>query len=195
VDSTCSLTELSGTQFLVRAGSETRRNLLSQIQTIPATPEKIQEEDAAIEGAVTRQVRYVDKFQAREALQKNFESPLWEVIASRCLACANCTMVCPTCFCTTIEDFSDLSGNYAERLRCWDSCFTLNFSYIHGGSVRASARARYRQWLTHKFASWIDQYGMLGCVGCGRCITWCPVGIDLTKEIRRFQEVEDHGIS
>ena len=85
-------------------------------------------------------------------------------------------MVCPTCFCTTVEDHSDLSGTSAERVRKWDSCFTMDFSYIHGGSVRKTPRSRYRQWMTHKLATWIDQFGTSGCVGCGRCITWCPVG-------------------
>jgi sulfhydrogenase subunit beta (sulfur reductase) len=90
-------------------------------------------------------------------------------------------MVCPTCFCSTVDDTTDLTGTMAERVRRWDSCFTLDFSYIHGGSVRQSTRARYRQWMTHKLASWFDQFGSLGCVGCGRCITWCPVGIDITE--------------
>ncbi len=97
-------------------------------------------------------------------------------------------MVCPTCFCTTVEDVSDVTGTHAERWRKWDSCFTQNFSYIHGGSVRSSAKSRYRQWMTHKLASWIDQFGSSGCVGCGRCITWCPVGIDITEEVRAIRE-------
>ncbi|MCB0035544.1 MAG: 4Fe-4S dicluster domain-containing protein, partial [Anaerolineales bacterium] len=98
------------------------------------------------------------------------------------------TMVCPTCFCTTVEDVTDLSGQNAERVRLWDSCFTNDFSYIHGGSIRPNTRSRYRQWLTHKLATWQDQFGTLGCVGCGRCITWCPVGIDLTAEAALLQE-------
>jgi ferredoxin len=92
-------------------------------------------------------------------------------------------MACPTCFCSNVEDVSDLDGQTAERWRRWDSCFTMGHSYVHGGSVRVSTKARYRQWLTHKLASWIDQFGTSGCVGCGRCITWCPVGIDITAEV------------
>ncbi len=97
-------------------------------------------------------------------------------------------MVCPTCFCTTVEDVSDVTGTHAERWRKWDSCFTEDFSYIHGGSVRRSAKSRYRQWMTHKLASWIDQFGSSGCVGCGRCIAWCPVGIDITEEVRAIRD-------
>jgi ferredoxin len=92
-------------------------------------------------------------------------------------------MVCPTCFCTTVQEVSDLDGQGAARERIWDSCFNTDFSYIHGGAIRSSVKARYRQWLTHKLAAWIDQFGTSGCVGCGRCITWCPVGIDLTAEV------------
>jgi ferredoxin len=92
-------------------------------------------------------------------------------------------MVCPTCFCTTVEDTTSLDGAGTERVRHWDSCFTMDFSYLHGGSVRASPRSRYRQWMTHKLSTWWDQFGTSGCVGCGRCITWCPVGIDITEEV------------
>jgi ferredoxin len=123
----------------------------------------------------------------QELLQGNAEPPRWAAVASRCLACANCTLVCPTCFCSTVEDTTDLSGGSAERTRRWDSCFTLDFSRMHGGSVRSSTSSRYRQWLTHKLASWFDQFGTSGCVGCGRCITWCPVGIDITEEVRAIR--------
>jgi Fe-S-cluster-containing hydrogenase component 2 len=126
--------------------------------------------------------RHLDTEGLRELLVDNSEHPRWDDVAKRCLSCANCTMVCPTCFCTTVEDITDLTGQTAERWRKWDSCFTLGFSYIHGGSVRVSTKSRYRQWMTHKLAAWIDQFGTSGCVGCGRCITWCPVGIDITEE-------------
>jgi ferredoxin len=96
-------------------------------------------------------------------------------------------MVCPTCFCFSVEDVSGLTseagGGEAERHRSWDSCFTLDHSYLHGGPVRVSGRSRYRQWMTHKLGTWIDQFGTSGCVGCGRCITWCPAGIDITEEV------------
>ena len=102
--------------------------------------------------------------------------------ADRCLTCGNCTLVCPTCFCTSVEETTDLLGVESARTRRWDSCFTLDFSYVHGGSVRTRPLSRYRQWMTHKLATWYDQFGSSGCVGCGRCITWCPVGIDITEE-------------
>jgi Fe-S-cluster-containing hydrogenase component 2 len=119
----------------------------------------------------------------KELLYNNHDHAIWSEIATRCLACANCTMVCPTCFCSNMEDTTDLTGDHAERWRRWDSCFSLDYSKVAGGSFRTSTKARYRQWMTHKLASWIDQFGTSGCVGCGRCISWCPVGIDITKEV------------
>jgi len=190
------LTELAVSgphHFIVRSGSHRGGSVLAELPTTPATPEALREEEEAIAAASRQQVRSIDTSGIKELLYRNFDSPRWETAAARCLTCANCTLVCPTCFCTTVEDTSDLTGDHAERWRRWDSCFTLSFSYIHGGSVRASAKARYRQWMTHKLASWIDQFGTSGCVGCGRCITWCPVGIDLTESVRTIREGDGNG--
>jgi ferredoxin len=119
----------------------------------------------------------------KDKLLNQLENPHWEDIASRCLGCTNCTLVCPTCFCHSVEEVADLTQDRIVRERQWDSCFNLAFSHSGGGSVRNDIRSRYRQWMTHKLAYWIDQFGSSGCVGCGRCITWCPVGIDLTAEV------------
>ena len=125
----------------------------------------------------------------RNLLIQSRESPQWDEVASRCLTCGNCTMVCPTCFCTSTEDVSDLTGEHAERWRHWASCFEFDFTYVHGGgSVRQSGASRYRHWLTHKLGTWHDQFGMSGCVGCGRCIAWCPTGIDITEEMNKMAE-------
>jgi sulfhydrogenase subunit beta (sulfur reductase) len=124
----------------------------------------------------------------KELLYVNAEHIHWEDVASRCMTCGNCTMVCPTCFCASVEDVTDLTGDSAERWRRWDTCFSMDYSYIYGGSVRASAKSRYRQWMMHKLANWVDQFGTMGCVGCGRCITWCPVGIDITQEAAAIRQ-------
>ena len=119
------------------------------------------------------------------------DHPRWDEVANRCLACTNCTMVCPTCFCHAVEEKPDLTQERSEHTRVWDSCFTADHGYIHGKNFRPTIKDRYRMWLTHKMASWIDQFGMSGCVGCGRCITWCPVGIDLTEELHVLLSKEE----
>ena len=138
--------------------------------------------------------RALDTTGLRDLLFANLEHPRWDDVADRCLSCGNCTMVCPTCFCSAVEDTTDLAGERGRRARgVWDSCFTLEHSYLHGGSVRRARAARYRQWMTHKLASWIDQFGTSGCVGCGRCITWCPVAIDITEEVAAIRGAAGRG--
>jgi formate hydrogenlyase subunit 6/NADH:ubiquinone oxidoreductase subunit I len=173
--------------FLVEVSSEKGLEVLNSIRHRKATEEESETAQKIVSSAAARMGRQIDTDGIKELLYENFDSPRWDDVAKRCLTCANCTMVCPTCFCTTIEDVTDLKGENAERWRKWDSCFTIDFSYIHGGSIRPSAKSRYRQWITHKLASWQDQFGTSGCVGCGRCITWCPVGIDITEEARALR--------
>ena len=185
------LTELFGAKghrFLVESGSDRGAEVLAELEVSPGSGEDMQQMESGVREAAKQQTRRIDTNGIKELLYQSFEHPRWDNVAHRCLACANCTMVCPTCFCTTVEDTSDVAGDQAERWRRWDSCFTLSFSYIHGGSIRTSAKARYRQWMTHKLASWIDQFGTSGCVGCGRCITWCPAGIDITEEASAIRE-------
>ena len=134
--------------------------------------------------------RSLDAANLYQLLMDNLEHGRWDEVAQRCLACANCTMVCPTCFCVSVEEVSDLTGENIERQRVWDSCFTAQHSFMSSGSVRKSIGSRYRQWLTHKLATWHDQFDTSGCVGCGRCITWCPVGIDLTEEVAAIRGAE-----
>jgi sulfhydrogenase subunit beta (sulfur reductase) len=184
------LTELlEGPQvFVLEIGSAAGAEIARSLPQRAATAAEIEAADRVVARTRGEMGRHIATDGLKEALQNNPEHPLWDEVADRCLACANCTMVCPTCFCTTVDDTTDLTGTVAERTRRWDSCFTLDFSYIHGGSVRQSTRARYRQWVTHKLAHWFDQFGSSGCVGCGRCITWCPVGIDITEVASGIRE-------
>jgi ferredoxin len=179
------LTELlrGSHEFLVEVGSQAGAEMLARVLHRAAAPGDIADAAAVVANTAASMGRQLDTAGIKELLQANAEHPRWDDVAERCLSCANCTMVCPTCFCTTVEDHSDLAGAVAERTRKWDSCFTLDFSYLHGGSVRTQTRSRYRQWMTHKLSNWFDQFGTSGCVGCGRCITWCPVGIDITAEV------------
>jgi ferredoxin len=168
--------------YLVEVGSERGAEVLADVPTAPAGDAETAEADRRLRGAADRMGRTLEVRGLAEALLAAPDHPRWDAVAERCLACGNCTLACPTCFCTTVEDTTDLTGAFAERTRLWDSCFTLDLSYIHGGPVRPSMRARYRQWATHKLATWEAQFGTAGCVGCGRCITWCPAAIDLTEE-------------
>lgn len=174
--------------FIVEVGTDRGEKIVETLTRRPAEDAEVEKADHLIRAAAQLTGRSLEPDNTREILYQNTEHPRWDVVAARCLSCANCTMVCPTCFCATVEDTTDLAGSEAHRIRKWDSCFTLDFSYIHGGSVRPSSRARYRHWITHKLASWVDQFGTIGCVGCGRCITWCPVGIDITEEFRVIRE-------
>jgi Fe-S-cluster-containing hydrogenase component 2 len=176
-------------RFLVETASAAGREVLAEIGPRPAAEEDLQAAGRLHARALAGLERSLDTHGIKELLYQRTEHPRWKEVAARCLACANCTMVCPTCFCTTVDETCDLDLQTADRWKRWDSCFTLGFSYIHGGCVRASPAARYRQWLTHKLAFWQDQFGMLGCVGCGRCIAWCPVGIDITEETRALRTV------
>jgi sulfhydrogenase subunit beta (sulfur reductase) len=171
-------------RFVVEVGSRRGEKLAGLVGAKNAARDDLAAAEQALHKSALSMGRKLDTEQLKERLLAAFDNPYWNEIAERCLTCGNCTMVCPTCFCVNIEDATDLTNSVATRERRWDSCFTVNFAYIHGGSTRASAYARYRQWLMHKLAYWPDQFGMLGCVGCGRCITWCPVGIDITEEAK-----------
>ncbi|WP_083884420.1 4Fe-4S dicluster domain-containing protein [Nocardia higoensis] len=180
----------AGHRFVVDIGSEEGASVLDEV--VPAAVATVAQLDAAraaVSAAAGRMGRAMPEVDLRALLRDSRESPHWQDVASRCLTCANCTMVCPTCFCTTYEDVTDLTGDHAERWERWASCFELDFSYLHGGSVRQSGESRYRQWISHKLSTWYDQFGTSGCVGCGRCIAWCPAGIDITAEVASLAEL------
>ncbi|MCX4092465.1 4Fe-4S dicluster domain-containing protein [Nocardia sp. alder85J] len=176
----------AGHRFLVVAGSPAGAELLGELAAYPAAATEIAAAAAAVDAAAGRMGRAMPDADLRAVIRDSQESPQWQEVASRCLTCGNCTMVCPTCFCTTTEDVTDLTGDHAERWERWASCFELDYSYVHGGNVRQSGASRYRQWLSHKVGTWHDQFGSSGCVGCGRCIAWCPAGIDITAEMTRL---------
>jgi ferredoxin len=178
--------------YLIESGSEVGDAVLRGAAATPvaASEADLELRSAVMEEAAAAITKTMDTDGVRELMLANLRNGYWEDVGARCLACTNCTMVCPTCFCNTVEDQMSLDGTMAERTRKWDSCFSIDFSYIHGGPLRTTPEARYRQWLTHKLATWWDQFDVSGCVGCGRCITWCPVGIDLTAEVAALRKVD-----
>jgi ferredoxin len=169
--------------FLARAGSAEGADVLAALGGAPAPPERLASERTAIDACASGMRRALDTRDLPGLLYDNLEHPRWDEVAERCLSCGNCTMVCPTCFCHDERDEPNVAGDVSVRVREWDSCFNREHAQVHGTNFRPHIRERYRQWLVHKLASWIDQFGTSGCVGCGRCITWCPVGIDLTEEV------------
>jgi ferredoxin len=173
--------------FVARAGSAAGEAMLGRVPSEAADARDVAAAEAVVAEAKASMGRTMPE-RVETILRDNLDHARWADVAERCLACGNCTMVCPTCFCASVEDRCDLTGVVAERWRCWDSCFSLEFSYVHGGSIRRSTLARYRQWMTHKLSFWHEQFGSSGCVGCGRCITWCPVGIDITEEATAIQQ-------
>jgi ferredoxin len=175
-------------RFLCRSGSAEGAAVLAQLPHRSADDATRTAAADAVTQAAGRMGRSMPPVDLRTLMRDNLEAERWDDVTSRCLSCGNCTMVCPTCFCTTTEDVTDLTGDHAERWRRWDSCYDLDFSLLHSGPVRATPRSRYRQWLTHKLGTWYDQFGSSGCVGCGRCIVWCPTGIDLTEEAHALHQ-------
>jgi sulfhydrogenase subunit beta (sulfur reductase) len=181
--------------FVVEVGSPQGQGIIDRIPRRAARAEERAAAAQVIANTAQQMGRSLDTTDIQSMLYSRQEHPRWDDVARRCLSCANCTMVCPTCFCSSIDDVTSLDGATAERQRRWDSCFNVEFSYLHGGSIRSTTRSRYRQWLTHKLASWIDQFGTSGCVGCGRCITWCPAGIDITEEVSALRQPPSGAIS
>lgn len=171
-------------RLLLEAATQSGADVLDALTTRPATAADLDAARQVVDRSRERIERHLDPERSRDVLRANLEHDRWGDVADRCLSCTNCTLVCPTCFCSAVEEHTSLDGAEAERNRRWDSCFSMDHSFLHGaGPVRSDTRARYRQWLTHKLSTWWDQFDTSGCVGCGRCITWCPVGIDLTEEV------------
>ncbi|MGO8689478.1 MAG: 4Fe-4S dicluster domain-containing protein [Thermoguttaceae bacterium] len=177
--------------FLVEVGSQRGAALASQLPLREPTAAEMELAELKLQRACEQMGRHLDTEGIKELLDAELEHPEWDDVARRCLSCGNCTMVCPTCFCSTVSDSTYLTGPRATRTRKWESCYTLQFTYTTTGPERNTIRGRYRHWLRHKLGTWWEQFGTSGCIGCGRCITWCPVGIDLTEEIPRLRK-ESH---
>jgi len=182
-----SLTELRA-GFVITAGSVAGRKLLRELPVREPASAELELAEIKLHNAREHMGHKLDTNGLKEILDDTIEHPQWNDVAKRCLSCGNCTMVCPTCFCSTVTDSTAPGDERIARNRHWESCFSHQFTYTTGGPVRNTIRGRYRHWMRHKLSTWFDQFGCSGCVGCGRCITWCPVGIDLTAEAARIRQ-------
>ena len=181
--------------FLIDVLTEKGRKLISVLPTTKADAKTCTKALGLIEKNAATMKKEIDTEAVRDMLKKSWFYKQWDDVALRCVSCGNCTSACPTCFCSKREEVVSLSDDRVDTMQRWESCFNLSHSYVHGGSVRYSLKSKYRQWLTHKFSTWWDQFGLSGCVGCGRCITWCPVGIDVRKELVALQKEDDENNS
>lgn len=189
------ITELKDS-LLLESGSQAGSKIMKSLPLTAVTDADIQEKASRLENSRKIFKKSVNLDGLPALIYRNFEHPVWQDISERDLECGNCTQVCPTCFCTSSYDsielkgilkrFSSMSG---KKVKKWDSCFSRNFARVHGGNFRTTRRARYRHWFAHKLAYCFEQFGLPGCVGCGRCITWCPAGIDITQELEALRGV------
>lgn len=173
-------------EFVIETGTQAGENVLGMLDGRDAADTDFATVTGIVADTTAHMGRTMDTEDVYDVLVSSLESTHWDDVAQRCLSCTSCTLVCPTCFCSTMEDFSDLKGT-ASRQRRWDSCFTMEFTNLHQHSVRSTTATQYRQWITHKLAYWQDQFDSIGCVGCGRCLTWCPAGIDITEEVKKLR--------
>ena len=190
------LTEVNSTPnspdhyFVANAGTQAGADVLAQLACKPASDSETGAATQIVQAAATAIGQGVKLDDVHELLARNRENPRWDDVAARCLSCGNCTMSCPTCFCSDVVDENPIGDDGVVRARVWASCFGVSYSQMHGGNARTSTSSRYRQWLTHKMSTWVDQFDVSGCVGCGRCITTCPVGIDIRTELEAIRATD-----
>lgn len=177
------LTELDH-EFLLEVGSEPGAALACQLHgKEPTTSDWDLKEHLLQKAAAGSQVT-LNTDRLPEIMQSSANHPYWEEVTAKCFACANCTSVCPTCYCADIFDETDLSLHETKRKRRWSWCFLVEFGAVHGGNFRESRIDRLKQFMQHKLNFSVGQYDFFHCVGCGRCIVWCPANIDIAQTAR-----------
>ncbi len=121
-----------------------------------------------------------------DTLNEHFNSEKWAELSESCLGCGTCTFVCPTCQCYDIKDFN--TGNGIKRFRCWDSCMYSDFTKMAHGNPRTSQLERFRQRFMHKLVYFpANNNGEFGCVGCGRCLSKCPISMNIVKVMKALE--------
>lgn len=126
----------------------------------------------------------------KDKTDKFFNAPEWKTLSESCLGCGTCTFVCPTCQCYDIKDFKGKDG--VKRFRCWDSCMYSDFTKMSAGQPRLTQLERFRQRFMHKLVYYpTNNDGIFGCVGCGRCLSKCPISMNIVKVMKTLGGKDD----
>jgi sulfhydrogenase subunit beta (sulfur reductase) len=129
-----------------------------------------------------------------EMFEMEYESGIWDELGERCLSCGACSMVCPTCYCFDVTDDVELGSRNGGRTRSWDSCLFSTHALVAGGeNFRKTRDSRIKFRFYHKQRGFVAEYGRPSCVGCGRCIVSCPVGIDIIEVLNKLRGVQNVG--
>jgi formate hydrogenlyase subunit 6/NADH:ubiquinone oxidoreductase subunit I len=190
------LTDL-GEVFAVDVGTEAGRDLLAKCaRTDPGTPNWMERLNAVLSEKWPR-FPYrldVDVTDLPSLLSVSMTSPLWAKLGERCLACAACTLVCPTCFCFDVKDEVEMDIRRGRRVRVWDSCQLDEFATVAGGhNFRKSRALRQRHRFMRKGKYILEAHSHLGCVGCGRCARACPVHITPVSVFNELHQLQQAG--
>lgn len=175
-------------EYLLEAGSKPGYDILEKLGVSAASSNAVAEKQNKVSILMKKMPKPISAEGLSKLLEKSFRHPIWDKLAKECLACGSCTMVCPTCFCYNVIDQIDLDIKNGQRQRVWDSCMMLEFGKVAmGGNFRKDRDARIKQRIYHKMKYMSEQFGMPGCVGCGRCIKTCIKKIDPRKIINELR--------
>ncbi len=170
-----------GDNYLAEFITPKGEKLLEKIGDLPAADDSADEKKKELSESAEKEIKsHIPGKEIKPWLDNNFEHPFWDTIHQSCLACGTCTYLCPTCHCFDISD--EVKGSDGKRIRTWDSCMYWLFTQeTSGHNPRTSQKQRWRQRLMHKFKYFVDNFDEIACVGCGRCVRYCPVNIDIRK--------------
>lgn len=180
-----------GTGYSFFANTEKGKEFMAEISDMleegnPAQLAKVQENTRNILKRLPLANLKTDSF-GGERLMKHFSSEKWAELSESCIGCGTCTFVCPTCQCYDIRDFD--TGNGIKRFRCWDSCMYSDFTKMAHGNSRNSQLERFRQRFMHKLVYHPSNHeGEFGCVGCGRCLSKCPISMNIVKVMKALED-------
>ncbi|MEM4513481.1 MAG: 4Fe-4S dicluster domain-containing protein [Ignisphaera sp.] len=184
-----SYAKVNENSVIFRYGSNLGKRIIDELGLKEAERDIVEEYVRLVENAKTKTVSKIPKVvDVQKALYNCIEDiSIWAMLSKNCVGCGNCNYVCPTCFCLEFED-EIVDERYAKRVAKWIGCLTYTYGQVAGGHFRPQLYMRYRHFVLHKFLFYPKQIGLLGCVGCGRCITWCPLGVDLRKTLSEIVE-------